>query len=318
MAKLILASVLCIFLLVKGTEAQAPGEDCGTADACDPGATCETPKCMANLGQTCSDTIDCVTGATCEDTTCKKNAGTSDCTDSGTTLCVSTATCENTKCVANLGESCEGSINCVTDTDCDTTDSTCRTKVTKAGSACSEKTTFCDPTTLTCDGENCKIQVNQSCAATTECTAYAECDTTCTCKAPDYTAASGVCVGTKTLGEECANDNCAPGFVCDGGKCKNKFKEAGNDCSATVTDKACDPTTLACQDGKCKWKIEQVCTATDQCVAGATCEGSGTTKQCSCPVGVSPSSDKAQCGGAMGIATSMLLVVATFVTSRFL
>ncbi|XP_070175797.1 prion-like-(Q/N-rich) domain-bearing protein 25 [Littorina saxatilis] len=322
------------------------GEACDANTPCVSTATCDS-TCKVNVGATgCSADLPCVTGATCEGGTCKiKVAQTcvsgssphncilhAECPDSGDNL--NKCTCENdytantlkTVCVADAvaGESCDDK-PCVSSATCVTTGETsiCKTQVTKAGDACPTLTTFCDSATLTCDGGLCKVQAGESCAATlaTQCTAHADCtEDKCVCSATDFTSntLTGVCEGTKDKGAPCANDNCKPGLVCDGGTCKTKLKEAGNDCSATATDKACDPTTLACQDGKCKWKIEQVCTATDQCVAGATCEGSGTTKQCSCPVGVSPSSDKAQCGGAMGIATSMLLVVATFVTSRFL
>ncbi|XP_070183870.1 prion-like-(Q/N-rich) domain-bearing protein 25 [Littorina saxatilis] len=188
-----------------------------------------------------------------------------------------------------------------------------------AGGDCSiTDNTRCNPDAspaLTCDGGKCKIQAGANCAAaTTQCTANAKCDTVCKCNAPDYAAATGgVCVGTKELDEACSNDNCIPTAVCDGGTCKKKESTVNGSC--TVASKAaCDPTTLACQSDKCKSKIGVDCLRTGDCVAGATCSES----KCNCPTGVVPSSDKTQCGGAMGIAASMLLVVATFVTSRFL
>ncbi|KAK7094385.1 uncharacterized protein [Littorina saxatilis] len=67
MAKLILASVLCIFLLVKGTEAQAAGVACGTDNKCDDGATCEGTTCKHLVGKQCTTGADanCLNAAEC-------------------------------------------------------------------------------------------------------------------------------------------------------------------------------------------------------------------------------------------------------------
>ncbi|XP_070175801.1 prion-like-(Q/N-rich) domain-bearing protein 25 isoform X2 [Littorina saxatilis] len=243
MATFSFAVVVCIFLLVKGTDAQAAGERCNNKGACD-------------------DPTDNGAAILCEEgtSTCKMNAGSP----------------------------------CNTTTPCLVVD--------------------------TCEDGTCKIRVDGYCysePATPNCIAHAEClGNTCLCK-KDFTATTEntVCEPVKAEPTGCGDTGpCASDATCEGGTCKTKITTVDEECSAT--DKACDPTTLACQDKKCKKKIEQPCSATEECVAGAECPSDG-VKRCSCTGGLAASPDMTKCG-AMGVAASMLLVMATFVTSRFL
>ncbi|KAK7094384.1 uncharacterized protein [Littorina saxatilis] len=112
--------------------------------------------------------------------------------------------------------------------------------------------------------------------------------------------ASSLCLSLLIAGAAAANDIVA-GQVC-------------------VTTDDC-VTTAVCENFLCKIKAEEACANADTdpyCIANAECPATGTnTDKCTCEDDYPASEDNTTCG-TMGIAASMLMVVATFVTSRFL
>ncbi|KAK7094386.1 uncharacterized protein [Littorina saxatilis] len=101
MAKLILASVFCIFLLVKGIEAGevAAGESCdGLTTTCIGGAYCEGTTCKIKVAQTCvsGSTNNCILHASCPTSGDNLNKCTCDVgytANNDKTVCATTPSC---------------------------------------------------------------------------------------------------------------------------------------------------------------------------------------------------------------------------------
>jgi hypothetical protein len=253
--------------------------NCGTPTkkACAP-YTCDATDCKT----TCVAESDCAAGYTCKDNACVPKAGVA---------CTTAADCKSGYCVD--GVCCDGGCTGLCEA-CDVAGSEGKCSPITGNPHGARGTCFdgagdvCKA--LTCDGTKDRLKCvafakgpestcgGTSCVDTTTELEAPRCDGAGACKmgtsthpCGGYVCASGAC---KT---SCASaSDCASGYVCNGGKCEPAPQSKCNaddtqsiPSDATKPAKDCAPYKCNTATGDCF----SVCTDSDQCGAGAICDG---------------------------------------------
>ncbi len=254
--------------------------NCGTSvkKACAP-YICDTIDCRT----TCSSEADCATGYTCVDNACKPKGGIP---------CTTGADCKSGYCADGVccDSSCAGQCEA-----CDVAGSVGKcspvTGLPHAGrTACFDGAgDTCKA--LTCDGNRDRLKCvafangpEKTCGPKTCKDGATEvdeprCDGTGGCIASTATrSCAGYACGDGGCKTACsAPSDCASSYVCNGGKCEPAPSASCNgDLTASVPSDKSQPEKL-CAPFKCNTATGDcysTCTATEQCAAGAVCDGS--------------------------------------------
>eukprot|EP00745_Piridium_sociabile_P003947 TRINITY_DN123016_c0_g1_i1.p1 TRINITY_DN123016_c0_g1~~TRINITY_DN123016_c0_g1_i1.p1 ORF type:complete len:155 (-),score=32.11 TRINITY_DN123016_c0_g1_i1:142-606(-) len=141
-----------------------------------------------------------------------------------------------------------------------------------------------------------------------------------------------VVVGTAhgvVVNADCSKDACGSDMTCQDNKCKRIMGAACASGDQCVTNAQCSTLLCSCNGAfinigntTCAYLVHHRCISGTECVPHADCvdviNNGGTSKQCQCKGGHTWSVDNMQCNAAPGLAASLLLVAAIFVTSHLL
>nr|UTK45839.1 EB module domain-containing protein [Crepidula fornicata] len=260
-----------------------------------------------------------------------------DCGGDGQTACGDGLVCQDSKCKAKAGENCDAnSANCIAGAACATASGPCAcdaTKVETSDKMCGAKAdaecTTVDATTTEClDGATCKMDgstkkckcnamsmantamtkclmyITQDCSAAADCVDNADCtsDKKCACK-DKYMVNDDNSACKLKIGEVCNVGDCGVNS-----ECKDDAGTKKCACKADFVD----------ENGRCGMAAEGSCSINSDCVTNAECTGTGNDKKCSCKADYTADDNKMCKSGAGAMFSSMVLLLAAFVTSRLM
>eukprot|EP00745_Piridium_sociabile_P021544 TRINITY_DN33205_c1_g2_i3.p1 TRINITY_DN33205_c1_g2~~TRINITY_DN33205_c1_g2_i3.p1 ORF type:complete len:281 (+),score=43.74 TRINITY_DN33205_c1_g2_i3:371-1213(+) len=279
--KMLISSVvlLCVAGAING---QAVGEACGASSACGTDLVCDTvdTKCRKKIGAACDDaaSTDCFTNAGCKD-----DSGFKCTCDAGRV-----ASSDNTKCPIKIGVDCTNKVDqCVTGATCQDSDKKC---------------TCPAMTTPNGDNDKCLMYVGGACENAVDCADNAvstECPAKkCACKT-NYLALFDNSKCKLAPGQTCVKDAPTCGAYAE---CPDSLKCT---CKTGFDAKAGE---------RCGKKIDVACGGPSECVPNAECK----TDKCACKADYVDDGDKFCKSSATSAVASVLLMVAAFLSSRWM